>query len=137
MASSESASKADETIEEIRFYLAHGMPEQAMAALAKLQTLTGDHAKLAELRAEIEAASQSRMEEEAAVAVEPVVDEVTADDLPTVEVEVEEAPARRQSPQPKRFPMVDRSLPGSEPAASEPVGSQKPHPSPNLHAELP
>ncbi len=57
--------KADETIEEIRFYLAHSMPEQAMAALAKLQTLTGDQAKIAEIRAEVEAATQ-HAEEEAA-----------------------------------------------------------------------
>ena len=36
------SAKTDETIEEIRFYLANGMPEQAEAALAKLQTLTSD-----------------------------------------------------------------------------------------------
>ena len=55
--------KAEETIEEIRFYLAHGMPEQAMAALAKLQTVTNDRAKLAELRAEVEAATTPAAEE--------------------------------------------------------------------------
>ena len=38
------SSKATETIDEIRFYMAHGMPAQAMAALAKLQTLTNDQA---------------------------------------------------------------------------------------------
>jgi tetratricopeptide (TPR) repeat protein len=83
--------KADETIEEIRFYLAHSMPEQAMAALAKLQTLTGDQAKIAAIRAEVEAATQ-HAEEDAAVSAEPVVEELTADDIPTVEVEVDEAP---------------------------------------------
>jgi tetratricopeptide (TPR) repeat protein len=83
--------KADETIEEIRFYLAHGMPEQAMAALAKLQTLTGDKRKIAELRAEVEAATAATAEQEAQAAVEPVVEELTADDIPTVEVEVDEA----------------------------------------------
>ena len=85
------SSKATETIEEIRFYLAHSMPEQAMAALAKLQTLTGDQAKIAELRAEVEAATQ-HAEEEAAVAAEPVMEELTADDIPTIEVEVDETP---------------------------------------------
>ncbi len=50
--------KVDETIEEIRFYLEHGMPDQAAAALAKLQTLTRDEGKLATIRAEVEAASQ-------------------------------------------------------------------------------
>src|SRR5579864_8949585 len=83
--------KATETIDEIRFYIAHGMPSQAMAALAKLQTLTNDQAKLDELHAEIEAATQPA-EEEGSAAAEPVVEELTADDIPTLEVEVEEAP---------------------------------------------
>jgi tetratricopeptide (TPR) repeat protein len=88
--------KADQTVEEIRFYLAHSMPEQAMAALAKLQTLTRDQAKLAEIRAEVEAATQAAAEEDTPVA-EPVVEELTADDIPgldipTLEVEVDEIP---------------------------------------------
>ncbi len=83
------SSKTTETIEEIRFYLAHSMPEQAMAALAKLQTLTGDQAKIAELRAEVEAATQ-HAEEEAAANAQPVVEELTADDIPTAEVEIDE-----------------------------------------------
>jgi tetratricopeptide (TPR) repeat protein len=96
--------KEDETVEEIRFYLAHGMPEQAMAALAKLQTLTGNRAKVAQLRAEVEAATRPA-EEETAVPAEPQFEELTADDIPSVEVAesvevepveveaVEEAPA--------------------------------------------
>jgi pilus assembly protein FimV len=83
--------KAEETVEEIRFYLAHGMPEQAMAALAKFQTLTGDQARFAELRAEVEAATQTA-EDEASVAAEPVMEELTADDIPTIEVAVDEIP---------------------------------------------
>ena len=82
--------KADETIEEIRFYLAHGMPEQAMAALAKLQTLTGDKRKIADLRAEVEAATAATAEQEAQATVDPVVEELSADDIPTVEVEIDE-----------------------------------------------
>jgi tetratricopeptide (TPR) repeat protein len=85
------STKADETIDEIRFYVAHGMPAQAMAALAKLQTLTSDQPKLDELRAEIEAAAQPG-EEEVQPAVEPAVEELTADDIPTIEVELEETP---------------------------------------------
>ena len=84
--------KTDETIEEIRFYLAHGMPEQAMAALAKLQTLTNDKAKLAQLRSEVDAATQAAAEQEAAAAAEPVIEELTADDIPTLEVAAEELP---------------------------------------------
>jgi len=80
------SSKSDETVDEIRFYVAHGMPAQAMAALAKLQTLTSDQALLDELRSEVEAATRPA-EEEGSVAAEPAVEELSA-----VEVEVEEAP---------------------------------------------
>ena len=98
----EDSSIADETIEEIRFYLAHGMAAQAMAALAKLQTLSTDQAKIAEIRAEVEAATQPAEEE---VAVEPVVEQVAVEDIPTIEVEaeevaVEEAPAPVVEPEP-------------------------------------
>ena len=83
--------KVDETIDEIRFYASHGMPAQAMAALAKLQTLTSDQAKLDELRAEVEATIQPA-EEENRAAAEPLVEELAADDIPTLEVEADESP---------------------------------------------
>jgi len=104
-------SKADETVEEIRFYLGHGMPAQAMAALAKLQTLTTDVAMVADLRAEVEAASQAAAEQDspaaAAAATEPVIEELTSDDIPTLEVTVDETPV-------EEAPAVD------EPVAVEP-----------------
>ena len=81
--------KIDETVDEIRFYVGHGMPDQAMAALARLQTLTTDHAKIEELRAEVEAATAQGTETEAQA--EPVVEELTADDIPTLEVDSQEA----------------------------------------------
>jgi len=81
--------KANETIDEIRFYLASGMPEQAMAALAKLQTLTDDQAKLNELRAEIDAAVSLAAEQSA----EPEFEELTADDIPSAESSSEETAA--------------------------------------------
>jgi len=84
------SSKADETVDEIRFYVAHGMPAQAMAALAKLQTLTSDQALLDELRSEVEAAAQPA-EEEVSVAAQPEFEEFSAEDIPSLEVEVEEA----------------------------------------------
>jgi tetratricopeptide (TPR) repeat protein len=71
---------ADETIEEIRFYLAHGMPEQATAAFDKLSALTKDETKLAAIRAELEAAAPAAVIESAAVVEE-------------IAVPVEEAPA--------------------------------------------
>ena len=88
--------KVHETIEEIRFYVGHGMPEQAMAALAKLQTLTPDEAKIAELRLEIEASAQPA-EEEVAV-VEPVMEELTAEDVPSIEVVDETPVAAKKNP---------------------------------------
>ena len=130
-----SSGKVDETIEEIRFYLAHGMPEQAMAALAKLQTVTNDRAKLAQLRAEVEAATTHAAEEEIPVEAEPVVEELTADDIPTadateqpveaeaIEVEsIEEAPVAVEEAvvaEPEPEPAVEE-IPAEEiPAAAE------------------
>ncbi len=46
-----------ETVEEVRFYLAQGMPDEARAALAKLSLLNADSNLLAELHQEIEAAT--------------------------------------------------------------------------------
>ena len=57
--------RVSEKIDEIRFYLAHGMPEQAMAGLAKLQTLTTDKARVDEVRAEVEAAAMEAAEAQA------------------------------------------------------------------------
>ena len=85
------SARFNETVDEIRFYLSHGMPAQAMAALAKLQTFTTDQAKLADLRAEVEAATQGSAEDEIPVAAEPVVEEITVEDVPSIEV-VEDVP---------------------------------------------
>jgi tetratricopeptide (TPR) repeat protein len=84
-----SSEKVDEAIEEIRFYLAHGMPEQAMAALAKLQTLTPDRAKVAQLRAEVEAAT-AQPAEGIAVTTAPEFAEITAADIPSPDAAVDE-----------------------------------------------
>ncbi len=110
--SSAEPSKADETVEEIRFYLAHGMPEQAMAALAKFQTLSRDATKIAELRAEVEAATQPA--EDAPVAAEPVIEELTADDIPTLEVTVE-TPAAAEEPAVEEIPIVAEAPVETEP----------------------
>jgi tetratricopeptide (TPR) repeat protein len=87
----------DEAAEEIRFYIAHSMLEQAMATLAKLQTLTRDKARLDALRAEIEAASAEAAEQETPAAPEPVFEELTADDVPSFDV-AEESPAAAEEP---------------------------------------
>jgi hypothetical protein len=130
------SSKAEETVEEIRFYLAHGMPEQAMAALAKFQTLTGDQAKIAALRAEVEAAAQTA-EEEASAAAEPVMEELTADDIPTIEVAVDEIPVVQPPAAVETHAVVAPELPVVEEA---PVAAEVPvqaAPAAVVHAPAP
>jgi tetratricopeptide (TPR) repeat protein len=95
--------KADETIDEIRFYLAHGMPEQALAGLAKLQTVTRDQSLLAKIRAEVEAAQAGATESEAPAAAhdavaEPGVAELAVEDIPAAEFAVEEASVQLEEP---------------------------------------
>jgi tetratricopeptide (TPR) repeat protein len=108
------SSKVDDTVEEIRFYLAHGMPEQAMAALAKLQTLTGDHDKIAQLRAEVEAATQAADGAE----VEPAIEELTADDIPTIDADADEIQVDEIAVE--ETPAVEEAA-AEEPATAEPV----------------
>jgi tetratricopeptide (TPR) repeat protein len=82
--------KANETVEEIRFYLEHGMPEQASAAFEKLQTFTDDEAVLSTLEAEIQAGSQHTAAVEEVTTVEAVSEFAT--DAPEAEFTVEEIP---------------------------------------------
>ncbi len=121
-------SEAEETIEEIRFYLGHGMNPQAMAAFAKLQAVSPRHPKIAELRAEVDDALQAAAEQEAAASEEPVVEEITAEDVPSVDV-VEEAPVAIEEPAPvEPEPYVVESVPAIAEAAVEP------EPAPVVHA---
>jgi pilus assembly protein FimV len=102
--------KATETVEEIRFYLEHGMPEQAAAAFEKLQTVTTDESILSAMEAEIEAAAQPAPAAEEAVEAETVAEftvdepsaEITIDEAPAIvdEAPVEEAPAVVEPPPP-------------------------------------
>src|SRR5580704_14092004 len=110
------SSKTDDTVEEIRFYIANGMPEQAMAALAKLQTLTSDQHKIAQLRSEVEAAVQAASKEEVQVEEEPVGEELVAEDIPSAEIEVEaeDAPVAIEEPA-----VEEASV--EEPAVEEPA----------------
>ncbi len=132
------SSKFDETAEEIRFYIAHGMPEQAMAALAKLQTLTSNskQAQFAELRAEVEAAVQEA-EAHAAAAAEPVVEELTVEDVPSaetgeeVQVAIDEpAPVAATPPAIEELPVVAEIPvePEPEPAPAPAPVAQRPVP---------
>jgi tetratricopeptide (TPR) repeat protein len=78
--------KIAEAIEEIRFYLDHGMPEQASAAFEKLQAVTDDEATLNAIRSEMETASQHAPAAEELSAVDSV-SELTVDDIPAAAAE--------------------------------------------------
>jgi tetratricopeptide (TPR) repeat protein len=120
--------KTAETIEEIRFYLEHGMPEQASAALKKLRTLTRDQAMLTAIEAEVEAASHvSAVSGEEAPAVEPVADvSEFAIEEPAAEFAFEEPAAEFTVEQPAaEFAVEDAPHPADEPAvASQEVESE-------------
>ena len=83
-----SQEKTAESIEEIRFYLEHGMPEQAASAFEKLQALTSDEAILKALRSEIEAASHPVAAVEEIPPLEPVANFAT--DEPSAEFTIDE-----------------------------------------------
>jgi pilus assembly protein FimV len=110
--------KATETVEEIRFYLEHGMPEQAAAAFEKLQTVTTDESILSAMEAEIQAAAEPApaTEEVAAVEVE-AASEITVDEEPFAEITIDEAPA-----------VVDQAQVEESPAVVEPPSPAPPAP---------
>jgi len=83
--------KINETVDEIRFYFAQGLPEQAWAALAKLQTQAPDDPRVDQVRAELEAATQTAADADTAHAEESI-EEITVDDIPQAEVEEAEVP---------------------------------------------
>ena len=93
-----SSGKVEETIEEIRFYLAHGMPEQAMAGLAKLQT---DQRSRQAGPTSRRGGGRNRAARRRSSSREQQIEELTSDDIPSVEVAVEEPvkqpPSRKQS----------------------------------------
>src|SRR5579863_9121497 len=84
----EDSEKTSEAVEEIRFYLEHGMPEQASTAFEKLQSLTRDEAILSAIEAEIKNASEHPAAEEEAPTVEAVSEFAT--DQPAAEFAVDE-----------------------------------------------
>jgi pilus assembly protein FimV len=128
--------RVDDTVEEIRFYVGHRMPEQALAALAKLQTLTHDRAKIDELRAEIDAAMQPA--EEVAVEAEPIVEELTAEDVPSIEVEEEAPVAVEEEPAPEPEPVVEEiPVVAQAPVQSKPQREPVHEPAPMVHEPEP
>jgi len=119
--------KTAEAIAEFRFYLEHGMPEQASAAFEKIQSLTSDEATLTALRAEIETASQNATAEEAAPEVE-AVSEFTIDE-PAAEFAVEDAsPAAPEIPAAVEppVPVAEKPAPPARHIAPEPPVKETP-----------
>ncbi|MFZ0774362.1 MAG: tetratricopeptide repeat protein [Candidatus Sulfotelmatobacter sp.] len=111
-----------ETIEEVRFYLEHGMPEQASAAFEKLEALTTDEAILSALQAEIEAAVQhtSPVKEMSTV---DAASEFTIDEIPA---EAQEDPAVAENVSEPQAPVAEIDVPPAlhtAPAAAEPPPS--------------
>jgi tetratricopeptide (TPR) repeat protein len=91
--------QTDEFADEIRFYLSHGMADQARAALAKFQAVTHDKAQLATLHAEIEAASQPpAAADEPAPVTDVSIEEIAVEDIPAAEISVEEVPVEIDEP---------------------------------------
>jgi pilus assembly protein FimV len=112
--------KATETVEEIRFYLEHGMPEQASTAFEKLQTVTNDEAILSAMEAEIQAAAQPAPAAEPAaqeeVAAVEAATEITVDE-PSEEITIEEAPvAIEETPVAEEPAAVVEEAPPAPPA---------------------
>jgi hypothetical protein len=128
----EDSEKTTEALEEIRFYLEHGMPEQASTAFEKLQSVTRDEAILSAIEAEIKAASQQTVAaEEEAPTLETVSEFAT--DQPSAEFTVDAVPpeldeipvvAEFTSPEPRVAPAPTPAPPAQHhepPAALHPV----------------
>ena len=126
--------KVAEAIEEIRFYLDHGMPEQASAAFEKLRAVTDDEATLNAIRSEMQTASQHTPAAEELSAVDSVA-ELTVDDIPAATSEepaaVEEvaqeiapeppAPVAQEAQEETPAPLYTDLVPAEPPAAEAPV----------------
>jgi pilus assembly protein FimV len=95
--------KTKETVEEVRFYLEHSMPQQAQTAFEKLQTLTTDEAILSPLEAEIKAASEEAPAAEEVSTVEDISEFSVSE--PAAEFTVEDASASEApaAPEPAAF----------------------------------
>ncbi len=90
-----------ETIEELRFYLAHSMVEQARLVFAKLEKLKPGADKLAAVQEEIEVAEAQTSSKQPEVVEEFSVDEVAeADEIPAALHEEFKMPVRPIAPTP-------------------------------------
>jgi pilus assembly protein FimV len=133
--------KTNETVEEIRFYLEHGMPEQATTAFEKLQTVTTDEAILSAIEAEIQAASEPAAATEQVTPVEAVsefaVDEPAAEfTIDEVPVEASEAPAVEEVAVEPPAPVAEIEVAPAEAAEPPAVEPQVSAPAPDALQEF-
>ncbi len=108
-----------ETVEELRFYLAHSMADQARVVFAKLEKLKPGAAQLAAVLQEIEAA-----EAQVGVKPSPAAEEVSfeeADEVPSAP-ETELPYAAKTKPAAAREFVSDRAGAGGEIQAAGPAG---------------
>jgi tetratricopeptide (TPR) repeat protein len=139
-----------EFIDEMRFYLSHGMPEQARAVLPKLQALTQDERLIAQLRQEIASGDKAAKSKEGAgkekekekvrakeavskpAAAEPIavpefaVEEITVEDATFEEVSPTDIPAAE----------IVSAAPESSLVAELPVVVEQSWPALDLHETL-
>jgi len=116
--------KANETVEEIRFYLEHGMPEQAATAFDKLQSITSDEAILSAIESEIRTASRHTAAADEVSTVESISE--FAIDEPSAEFAIDEI----QASTPETPAVVEETV-----AELPPLVAETP-PVPVLHAAV-
>jgi pilus assembly protein FimV len=129
------AEACKETVEEVRFYLEHGMPQQAHTAFEKLQSLTHDESILTPLEKEIKAASQTASAPEELESVETVADFAVPEPSlaePASESASAEAAEFAVEPAPSGAP---QSPAVAEPVASEPAPVAQIRVASELHPE--
>jgi tetratricopeptide (TPR) repeat protein len=119
-----------ETVEEVRFYLAQGMPDEARAALAKLSLLKADSATLAALHQEIEESTTPAP----AVEAVSVPAEVEAEPEITAEPEAEPVPEPNPAVLDEFVAGLESSL-GDEFLPAAPSQKVAPEPEPQVHPE--
>jgi len=120
----------DEAVEEIRFYLASGMTEEAQAGFRKLRRMQPEAAKLEAIRQEIEAAMAKPSAAEPAEAV-------SVDEVPEAEVEVPQAivePEQEKNQLGAMVTAIESSL--GEEFLPQPVAREEvPAPAAEFHSE--
>jgi tetratricopeptide (TPR) repeat protein len=123
--------KTNETVEEIRFYLEHGMPEQASASFEKLQTLTTDETILSAIEREITAASQETAAGEEVSTIETVSEFVT-DEASTGEISIDPSSNEITIDE---IPLTAHQSPAIVEEVPQPSAVAETQPAPASHAE--